>query len=217
MIKVLAIGAHPDDIELGCAGTLLKHKKNGTFLYLLVLTKGEASGDPIIREQECMKSAKILKAEELFFGGLKDTEINDGIEVIRFIEDIIQTVKPDIVYTHSNKDTHQDHRNTSYATISAARRCSKIFLYESPTTYRNFLPQVFVDIEREFQTKKKIIRFFSSQSEKIWWAAGERAASAVEGLAAYRGYQAGVRVAEAFEVGKLVIGADEVVFHNKTF
>lgn len=216
MIKVLAIGAHPDDIELGCAGTLLKHRKNGTELYLFVLTKGEASGDPRIRERECQKSAKLMKAVELFFGEMNDTEINDGVKTIVLIEDIINLVNPDIIYTHSSKDTHQDHRNASNATLSAARRCNKIFFYETPTTYKNFLPQVYVDIEREFDTKKKIIRLFSSQSEKIWWAAGDRAAMAVEGLAAYRGYQAGVRVAEAFEVGKLVIGADEVAFSNKS-
>ena len=52
MIRLLAIGAHPDDIELGCAGTLLKYKSTGALLYLLVITKGEASGDPKVRVQE---------------------------------------------------------------------------------------------------------------------------------------------------------------------
>ena len=155
-------------------------------------------------------------AEKLIFAGLRDTKIDCNVKTILSIEKIVDKVNPHIIFTHSAKDNHQDHRNTNLATLSAARRCKKIFLYESPTTYRNFLPQVFVDIEKEFETKKKIIRLFSSQSNKVWWAGGDRAATAIEGLLAYRGYQAGVGVAEAFEVGKLVIGSDEMAFQNKS-
>jgi LmbE family N-acetylglucosaminyl deacetylase len=61
MVTVLAVGAHPDDIELGCAGTLALHKMNGDKVYLLVLTKGEASGIPDVRETECREAAKTLE------------------------------------------------------------------------------------------------------------------------------------------------------------
>ena len=213
--NVLAIGAHPDDIELGCSATLIKHQKVGSKIYLLILTKGEASGDPIIRERESRNAAKLIGAEEIFFGGLADTKINDGIETISAIEMIINEINADIIYTHSYKDTHQDHKYTSYATLSAGRRSKKIFMYESPTTFKDFSPQLFVDIKEYFEEKKKIMRLYSSQSQKEWWAIGDRAAMAIEGLAAYRGFQAGVEVAEAFEVAKLVISADECIFHPK--
>jgi len=88
-------------------------------------------------------------------------------------------------------------------------------MYESPMTFRDFSPQVFVDISEVFEQKKKILRAFSSQSRKEWWSIGHRAAMAIEGLASYRGFQAGVEVAEAFEVGRLVITKDEVTFHQK--
>lgn len=215
MVVVLAIGAHPDDIVLGCSATLLKHKKDGANIYLLVLTRGEASGDSKIREKESRRSAELIGAESIIFGGLEDTKIDDGIKTIITIERIIGQVNPDIIYTHTYKDTHQDHRNTAYATLSAGRRCKKIFMYESPRTLRDFSPQVYVDVEEEFEQKKKIITSFSSQSKKEWWAMGSRAALAVEGLAAYRGFQAGVTWAEAFEVGKLIITKNEVIFHNK--
>ena len=218
MVSILAIGAHPDDIELGCSATLLRHGKFGDIIYLLVLSKGEASGDPEIREGECRNAAKLMGANKIIFGGLEDTKIHNGIETIMVIEKVINELNPDVIYTHSYKDTHQDHRNVSYATLSAGRRSKKILMYESPTTFGDFQPQLFVDIEEEFEKKKEIMRSYFSQSEKHWWSIGrlrrERAPRAVEGLAVYRGFQAGVEVAEAFEVGKLVLMADEQLFSN---
>jgi len=203
MGTVLAIGAHPDDIELGCSGTLGIHKMNGDKVYLLILTKGEASGDSGVREEECRKSAEMMGADGLFFGGLRDTRVHDGVETIGVIEKIIDQVEPDVIYTHTYKDTHQDHRNTAYATLSAARRCKKILMYEGASTLRDFVPQVFTDIEKTFELKMKITDLFGSQMNR----GGGRyrsAAKAIGGLARYRGYQAGVNVAEAFEVGKFI-------------
>jgi len=199
MVTILAVGAHPDDIEVGCAGTLALQKSNGAKVYLLVLSKGEASGDPHTKELACEMSVELLGADGLFFGGLKDTMISDGIETILVIEKIIDKVDPDVVYTHTFKDTHQDHRNTAYATLSAARRCKRILMYETPNTLKEFFPQVFTDIENSFEAKKKALRLFGRESERFWLAA-----QAVEGLALFRGFQAGVRVAEAFEVGRFV-------------
>jgi len=213
MVNVLAIGAHPDDIELGCSATLSRLRKQGCKIYLLVLSKGEASGDPKIREKECKKSAELLGAEKIFFGGLEDTKISDGHETINVIDAIIEEVKPDIIYTHSAKDTHQDHRKAAYASLSAGRRIKKIFMYESPRAFREFLPQVYVEVEEEIELKNKLISLFPSQHSKEWWSIGPKTLHAWEGLAAYRGFQAGVKWAEAFEVGRLVISKDESVHH----
>ena len=160
MANILAIGAHPDDIELGCSATLLKHKDAGCKIHLLVLSKGEQSGDPRMREKECIESAKILGAEDIQFGGLDDTKISSNIETIMIIENIINKVKPSLIYAHTYKDSHQDHRNTAYATLSAGRRINKIFMYESPTTSMEFSPQIFVDISNEFEMKKEVMDLF---------------------------------------------------------
>jgi LmbE family N-acetylglucosaminyl deacetylase len=200
MVSVLAVGAHPDDIEAGCAGTLALLKSNGAKVYLLVLTRGEASGNPRVKESACRRSAKLLRVDCLFFGGLEDTKISDGIETISVIEKTVDEVNPDMVYTHTFKDTHQDHRNTAYATLSAARRCKRILMYETPNTLKEFFPQVFTDIEETFEVKKKALQLFGHESERFWLAA-----KAIEGLAVFRGFQAGVRVAEAFEVGRFVL------------
>ena len=199
---ILAVGAHPDDIELGCAGTLVLHKLKGFRVYLLVLTKGEASGDPEIREMECKKSIEILGLDSLRFGGLRDTMVHDGRETIDIIESLIMEVNPDFIYAPSYKDTHQDHRNTGQATMAAGRHCKKILFYEGASTQRDFYPQVFTDIQRTIDLKLKATNVFGSQ---INHGGGYlRALKAVEGLAKFRGYQAGVDVAEAFEVGKFI-------------
>lgn len=200
---VLAIGAHPDDIELGCSGTLAVHKAHGDKVYLLVLTRGEASGNIKVRENECQKAAKILGADHLFFGELEDTRVNDGRETIDAIEKVVNEVKPDIIYAPSRKDGHQDHRNTGAAALSAGRRCKMILFYEGASTQKDFIPQVFVNITNVFPLKKRAIRIFGSQLN------GRRggyalAAKAVVGLAQFRGYQAGLDLAEAFEVGKFI-------------
>ena len=98
MRVVLAVGAHPDDVELGCGGTLALHKMKGDKVYLLVLTRGEASGDSKTREDECRKAAGLLHVDGLFFGGIQDTKVHDGRETIDAIEKIIDEVKPDIIY-----------------------------------------------------------------------------------------------------------------------
>lgn len=203
MRTVLAVGAHPDDVELGCAGTLALHKLNGDKVYLLVLTRGEASGNAEVRERECRRAADICGVDGLFFGGLEDTEVHDGRETIDIIEKIVEQVKPDIIYAPTHKDTHQDHRNTGYATLSAGRRCKVILLYEGASTQRDFVPQVFVNIKRTFELKKKATRVFGSQLNNQG-GGYSLAVTGIEGLARYRGYQAGLDVAEAFEVGKFI-------------
>ena len=199
---MLAVGAHPDDIELGCAGALAMHKQRGDKVYLLVLTRGEATGSAEVREGECRKSADILGVDGLFFGDLADTKVHDGRETIDAIEKVVGEIKPDVIYAPTCKDTHQDHRNAGHATLSAGRRCKVILMYEGASTQRDFTPQVFVDISDTFDLKMKTTRVFGSQFNNRGVYAV--AMKAIEGLAKFRGYQAGVDVAEAFEVGKFL-------------
>jgi LmbE family N-acetylglucosaminyl deacetylase len=144
-----------------------------------------------------------LGADHLFFGGLEDTRVNDGRETIDAIEKVVNEVKPDIIYAPSQKDGHQDHRNTGHAALSAGRRCKMVLFYEGASTQKDFIPQVFVDIKNVFPLKKKVIRIFGSQlnGRPGGYAL---AAKAVVGLAQFRGYQAGLNLAEAFEVGKFI-------------
>ena len=218
-MKILAVGAHPDDIELGCGATLALFKKRGHEVYLLVLTRGEASGDPHLREKECELSAQTLGADKLFFGGLRDTKVTDGIETVMEIERYIAQLEPDIIFAHSNKDSHQDHRNVGRAALSAGRNSKKILLYESPAALREFLPQLYVDVDSTFDLKLEALKAFGSQVSKVYFK-GQKdnnhyahripyVSNASEGLARFRGFQAGVGLAEAFEVGKFVLEIED--------
>jgi len=210
-LRLLAVGAHPDDVELGCGGTLALYKKNGHEVYILVLTRGEASGDPIVRQRECEQAAKTIGVDRVFFGGLHDTKVTEGIETIMEIENVINSVKPDIVFSNSQRDQHQDHRNTGLASLSAARNVQKILLYESPAAFRDFCPHIFVNIDSTLNIKLKALEAYASQASKRPFSnmnshsAYARVIHASEGLALFRGFQAGVAVAEAFEVGKFLL------------
>lgn len=182
-------------------------KKKRHEVYILVLTRGEASGDPEAREKECKAAAETIGADRLFFGDLRDARITDGIETIKVIENTIDTVAPDIVFSHSPKDAHQDHRNTHLASLSAARRIRKIFLYESPAALREFCPQLFVDIAETIDLKLKALTAFNSQASKPYL--NGRVYNAIAGLAKFRGFQAGVAVAEAFEVARCILEVQE--------
>jgi LmbE family N-acetylglucosaminyl deacetylase len=217
-VKILAIGAHPDDVELGCGGALALFKKKGHDVSVLVLTRGEASGDPFVRENECKLAASILGVDQLYFGNIADTRITDGIETIRTIENTIDTVAPNFVFTHSPKDSHQDHRNTYLASMSAARHASRILLYESPAALKDFFPQAFIDISQTMNSKLKAAEAFNSQAAKPYMNGKTRSSdpcrncenytqisNVIAGLARFRGFQAGVDLAEAFEVARYVL------------
>jgi len=217
-MKVLAVGAHPDDVELGCGATLAQFKIKGHEVNILVLTRGEASGDPRLREKECRLAAETLGAK-IFFGHLQDTKVTDGIETILEIERVINEISPEIVFAHSPKDGHQDHRNAGLASLSAARNSKKVLLYESPAAMRDFVPQLFVDVTSTFDVKLKALEAFGSQVSKIYFRGNHSPAvgrdripyvsNAAEGLARFRGFQAGVGLAEGFEVGKFLLEIED--------
>ncbi|MCS7184872.1 MAG: PIG-L family deacetylase, partial [bacterium] len=132
--KILAIGAHPDDIEFGLGGLLSKYKKK-VDITLLVFSKGEESGvKPHVRVKEAQSVAAYLNAK-LIFAGYHDTRIPVTKETIDVIENHIKIEKPDFIFVHYFEDTHQDHRAVSQATITATRYHRNVLFYEGPTTY----------------------------------------------------------------------------------
>lgn len=191
--SVLAIGCHPDDIELGCASALLEHRSLGHRTAMLVMTGGQQSrnfsSQTRTREQEA--SAAILGAE-LYWGGFHDTEIDPGRATIDVIEQAMNLVRPDVVYVHAPDDSHQDHRTIAVATLSAARRLSRILYYQTPSTTR-FEPTVFIDAEENLERKIAALECHVSQVE-----AGSFHIDAVRASARYWGAFARISLAEAF-------------------
>jgi LmbE family N-acetylglucosaminyl deacetylase len=202
-LRVLAVSAHPDDVALGCAGSIAKHIKAGDKVFLLVLTKGEEGGDPKTRVKETLKSAAVLGVPQknVHFANIPDAQIFGNLrKAILKIENIADKYNPYRVYTCSNKDRHQDHIATAIAAKAACRRIPQILAYESPSTLSEFSPQVFVDISETLPLKTKAIRLHFSQRRK-----GYMKVEAAKGLARFRGLQAGVKAAEAFEVYRMIL------------
>ena len=200
-MKVLAIGAHPDDVEIGCGGCLLKYAKTGNDVYISCMTLGEAGGNSAVREKEAQASAKIIGVRNLWFGGHEDTKLHPNGVLVNDIEEIINRVKPDVIFTHADTDEHHDHRAVGISTIEAARHYPRILAYEIPLT-KNFHPQIFIDISDVIQKKVEALSVFVSQQGKQYLMR-----DAIYGLAQYRALQSRIpstKFVEAFQVVKFV-------------
>lgn len=195
-MNILAIGSHPDDIEFGCGGTLIKYADKGHNIYLLVLTEGESGAVEGLRRKEQERSAKVMKAKKLFWGNYRDTEIPINQELIQRIEDIVKKIKPAFIFVHYFDDTHQDHRHISTCTITATRYTRNALFYEGPTT-QNFSPTVFVNIDAELERKLKLLKTHSSQVMKTN-IEGLSIVDIARSSAHFRGIQGRVRNAEGF-------------------
>jgi LmbE family N-acetylglucosaminyl deacetylase len=202
-MNILAIGAHPDDIEFGCGGTLSKYSEKGHKVYLLVMSKGDKGGDLEIRQKEQENSARILRVEKLYFGNYKDTEIVQSQKLITEIEDFLKDIKPDFIFVHYFDDTHQDHRNLSDSTISATRYIHNVLFYEGPTT-QSFTPNVYVDITSALDKKFECLEAHVSQVSKTN-IEGLSITEAAKSVAHFRGIQGRVNYAEGFNSLRLFI------------
>ena len=195
-MNILAIGAHPDDIEIGCSGTLLKYREKGFDIFLMILTDGQYGADKEVRRKEQVKSSSLLGAKKVFWGGYNDTRLPLDTELIRTIEDVLLDIEPHFIFVNYFDDTHQDHRHLVEATISATRYIKNVLFYEVPTT-QNFSPNVFVDIKDVLDGKVALLRSHESQVMKT----SIEDLSIVEiarSSANFRGIQGRVKYAEGF-------------------
>ncbi len=200
---ILAIGAHPDDIEFGCGGTIIKYTERGHRLFLNIMTEGGSGAKTAIRTEEQEASKAILGATDIFWGGYEDTHLVVDVELIGKIEKVIKKVKPDFIFCNFPDDTHQDHRHLSQAVMSATRYIRNVLFYEGPTT-QNFKPHVFVDIADTLDKKIQALKAHKSQVMKT----NIEDLSIVEvarSSANFRGIQGRVKFAEAFHSLRLFI------------
>ncbi|MGF7236672.1 MAG: PIG-L deacetylase family protein, partial [Frankia sp.] len=160
--RVLAVGAHPDDVEIGVAGILIANRAAGNETAVLTLTCGAEGGERAERAREARAAAEHLGAE-LYLRDLTDTEISEGQPTVAVIEEVIEAFDPTIVYTHSVHDNHQDHRNTSLASTVACRKVPRLYCYQSPSATVDFRPTLFVGIDDYLDGKMKAIETYSSQ------------------------------------------------------
>lgn len=208
-MRILAIGAHPDDVEIGCGGALVASSEEGHEIFIYVATRGEKSGDPRIREDETRKTSGIIKASKLRIGNFPDTQLKREGELIDDIESFLKETSPHVVFCHSQNDQHHDHQTIALSAIEACRFVPNILSYESPSA-RNFQPQFFVDITDVISKKLKLLDIFWSQRGKQYLRK-----NAIVGLAEYRAFQTrveAIKYAEAFEVNKICMSEELSLF-----
>ena len=217
-MKVLAVGAHPDDLEILCGGTLAKYSLAGHKVFMAVLTDGDMGRPDIepaemarIRKSEFESAAALISAETIWMGvGDEMSEVN--LQSRLAMVDVLREARPDVVLTHSDKDYHVDHRNASTLVFEAAplacvhnikRKLPQ--LDKQPLIYHfdtlgaiNFLPNEYVDITGTMEIKKQMYLCHVSQDEWMRKATGFDIREVIESVARVRGYAAGVKYAEGF-------------------
>ncbi|HEU5484203.1 MAG TPA: PIG-L family deacetylase [Microlunatus sp.] len=162
---VLAVGAHPDDVEIGVGGTLAAHAAAGDQLTILTMSGGSVGGESEVRHLEAKAAAEVVGAR-LVHLDFEDTHLDPASGVITAIEQIVAEVSPDRIYTHSANDRHQDHRAVNEAVQIAARRVAGIWCFESPSCTVRFMPNRFVDITGFLETKLQMLAAYASQGHR---------------------------------------------------
>ena len=213
-MNVMAIGAHPDDIEFGCGGTLFKHKSGGDNIVMVVMTITKSisgvTGESLRSEKELKneseQSAKVLGCD-LDFLPFTDLHIPFSFESVSKLEKLMIEYDTDIVYTHWGGDTNQDHIATLKTTMASARLLPNVLCYEQLPVPRitNVYPTAnyYVDVTDVFEKKIEMCECHDSQLKK-YKKQGYDVLDSLSVLARYRGNQIGVKYAEAFDVLKMV-------------
>ena len=203
------MGAHADDVEIGCGGTVARHAKNGDHVIILIMTKSAYSyyDGRVLRtleegvwEEE--HAAKVLAAKSINLG-FETKEVPYSKESVEAINEVIDKYDIDIIYTHWYHDTHQDHMRTTQSTISAGRFVNNILMYEpnypAGRSYFGFRNQYYVDITPSFEIKMEALKQHKSQMKKY----GDEYLEAIEARARHRGCEVACRYAECYEVLRL--------------
>lgn len=193
--RVLAVGAHPDDVEIGVGGILAAHRGKGDLVTILTLTSGAVGGDSTTRERESKAAADLLGAE-IVFGHLADTRLSHESTLVSTIEAVVRSAAPDVVYTHGSSDLHQDHAAVHHATLVACRRVDRVYGYQSPSSTVAFAPKRFIPIDKHLDAKLASIACYGSQTEVRDYLADDL----LRATARYWGRFTNARYAEPLEV-----------------
>ncbi len=200
--RVLTVGAHPDDLELACGGTLAKLVDMGHDVHALVLSRGGVGGAAAVRCAEARDGARRLGVGDVLVHDFPDTHLAlTSREMTLAIENHIRSIDPHLIITHSAHDYHQDHLAVHQAVLRAARRHHSILCFESPSVTSEFKPTVFFDVTDYMVVKQHAVQAHQDQLR------GKRTymqQQHLEGMAMFRGGQVRRERAEAFEVVRLL-------------
>jgi LmbE family N-acetylglucosaminyl deacetylase len=216
MVKnVLVIAAHSDDEALGCAGTMAKHIAAGDKVHVIFMTNGVSSrsdtsnSDIENRQTAAQKSADILGITSMEHFGFPDNKMDTTplLDIIKSIENVINKLQPEIIYTHHIGDLNIDHQITHKAALTACRPqpgfCVKeIYAFEVLSStewqipeYLPFTPNVYIDVSNQIEIKRKSLEAYS---DEMHTPPHSRSFDNMLNLSSFRGNSIGVNYAEAF-------------------
>ena len=208
--NILAVGAHADDIEIGCGGTVAYHVKKGDRVIILIMAESSYTNydGKVLRSlsegiDEEESAADILGAEMINLG-FKTKSVPYSQESIEAINKVIDKYNIDTIYTHWHNDTHQDHIHTTQSVFSAGRYVKNVLMYEpeypAGRSFLGFWNQYYVDVTSTFDIKMNALGCHKSQIIKY----GDAFMEAIQARARHRGYEIGSKYAECFEVLRLL-------------
>lgn len=217
-MRVLAVGAHPDDLEILCSGTLAKYRARGDAVIMchasygdkghLIITPDELTK---IRRAEAQAAAEVIGATAME-GGFKDMEIVDSDAArLKFI-DVVRIAQPDVVITHFPTDYHTDHKAVSALMLEATFSASvphvetehpavskmPVVYFMDTVAGMHFQPTDYVDITSHIETKRAMLE--KHQSQLVWLREHDNidVVDMMLTQSKWRGFQCGVPYAEGF-------------------
>ena len=226
--RVLFIGAHPDDVELGCGGTISKFYDLNFEMSVLILAEGTSSrfneqntnsthieSEIQNRKKDCLQSLGVLGIKNVHFSNLPCSNLNivPLLKVNKIIENQIKLFKPEIIFTHSPTDTNKDHKvvfeSTKIATRpSAFLSVKSVFSYEVPSSTECsfstvFKPNYFISLEKKHLRKKQeALKHYRTEMRNF---PHPRSLDGIEVLAKFRGMQVSRNYAESFETLRSIL------------
>jgi LmbE family N-acetylglucosaminyl deacetylase len=168
--RVLAFGAHPDDLEVGAGGLLARLSQEGAEVTMVVVS---LPNNTAVRKKEAQAGAEVIDADLFVLYEDKPCRVEDipMHELVRRMDQVVGDVRPDLVITHSSGDLHWDHGLVNRATVSALRRtpCDLLAFLSSPemNAQSRAIGQCFADITTTMETKIAAIKAHESQVSKL--------------------------------------------------
>jgi CheY-like chemotaxis protein len=212
--SVLAIGAHPGDVEIGAAGALLAYQAAGVPVTVLTMGRaapggtgqegGDTPGGTGPAGAGTPRPAAPVIGTRLDAGDLVGPDLPPGTDpMTAAIEKAVAQARPTVLYTHSVHDSQPDHRNVHHAAMAAARQIARVYCFQSPSATIDFRPAHFVAIDDQFPAKLAAAGAYSAQAEVRDYLEADQVTS----TAVYWARYCQAHHAEAFEVVRELAGA----------
>ena len=200
--KIIFFAPHPDDETLGCGGTILNFKKKKYKIYWIIISKMHSpkwSQKQIDKRKiEILKVNKKYKFDKVFELGFKSSSLDlyPMDQLVSSISNIVDKLKPGIIFLNSSQDVHTDHQISYNAIISATKSFRKKFI-DNNLDKSAFNPNLFIDISKTFKLKSEIFKIYKSE---IMHSNFPRSINILKSLNSLRGSRIGVKYAEAFKI-----------------